>query len=168
MAFAIVEWIRQALQDAANSALSFRDVVKRFSALEEIVSLTSGSALTALWQLFSPAMSLFVMSEDNITSLENASRRLMPSSENMSEMDCRCYLYFILISPSELRMQISDVVSMWMLEARKDEAIKDLAALTARLENVCYSAPLRCSSNTSFSVSATVIEGVKTCPQRLA
>ncbi|KAH9924312.1 midasin [Epithele typhae] len=106
LAFAMVEWFRQALATTTSDALGLRSIVDGVKALEETVSLTSGLALTDLWQALSIPIAID-RTGGKITALECA---------------------------SQLRTQISDVMAMWTMPASNVAQEDVLLALTVQLE----------------------------------
>ena len=136
LAFAIVEWIRRALRPSTEVSPKFIDITDSFQALDKAMSLTSGLALTELWKAWSSGVPLASSDKGQIAVLEKGSRRLAPLLDNISTC------LFTNIGPLPLtpfpglRIQVSDVMSMWALRARDDEDLRALEELTVQITKV--------------------------------
>lgn len=136
LAFAIVEWIRQALRPSTEVSPKFIDIADSFRTLDQTMSLTSGLALTELWKTWYSEVPLTSSNEGQIAMLEKGSRRLAPLLGNISTclFTNTCPLPLTL-SPG-LRIQVSDVMSMWALRTRDDEDLRALEELTDQITKV--------------------------------
>ena len=97
LALAIVERIRQTLQTSPKTQASFPTIVEGYSALQEVVSLTSGTGLTAIWRMFAPGYRGVESSESKIVALQGASRRL-PYTNNIISTFNVCTTRSLLIA----------------------------------------------------------------------
>ncbi|KAI0769070.1 midasin [Trametes elegans] len=97
LAFAISEWIHDALSGDRHSSGALSEVSRGLASLQEVVSLSSGTGLLDIWRTLSfervdPSQKL------RVDDLEDAARRLGSSASN-----------------GLLRAQILDLMSLWML-----------------------------------------------------
>ncbi|TBU59248.1 midasin [Dichomitus squalens] len=117
LAFAIVEWIRKALQHSQGRSQGVSEVAQRINALEGIVSLTSGSCLVEIWRTLSSGIP--PDADGSMTRhLDDADRRLHRFSNDIN-----------------LRRQTLELMSLWILpKAASEEQKRSLAQLTSQLE----------------------------------
>ena len=75
LAIAISGWIRQAVRDAISQS-SFSGVVQNAANLEDVISLTSGVAMTEIWSALTNTSSTDVSC---VAQLDATDRRLRPT-----------------------------------------------------------------------------------------
>ena len=135
LVFEIIQRLQHALRVSSGAELYFAGIGDSLKALENIVSLSSGKGLIDLWKTFSGPVPGKI-GRDKISALVKASSCLTHSPNDFSTSA-------VVHSPTlthgihtELRIQMSDVISMWALQSPEDEPLQTLKDVTVELEKV--------------------------------
>lgn len=84
LAFAVIEWIEQAVNGLRAVPAAFDEISRGVSSVKEVVSLSTGTGLIDIWRNMSPRHPAAPHS-DKMTELEKADRHLSSFGRDISE-----------------------------------------------------------------------------------
>lgn len=95
LAFAVIEWIEQAVNARHPTSDVFSDVFRGVARVKEVVSLSTGIGLIGIWRRMWPRRAA-ASNAEQVAELENADRRLSGAVLDTSELILLADVAFVL------------------------------------------------------------------------
>ncbi|KAL1950443.1 hypothetical protein VTO73DRAFT_5567 [Trametes versicolor] len=115
LAFAVIEWIEQAINARHPTSEVFVDVSRGVTRVKEVVSLSTGIGLISIWRRLWPGR-VATSNGEHVAELESADRRLSGA-----------------VLDTKRRVQTLDLMSLWTLSNVQDGDRDRLLELTAQV-----------------------------------